>query len=1433
MGLLNSLLDAEARTIKKAVRSLDAADKYAVSKEADKAMLEAEKARGTLESLDPRSVTGLSAYRNAISRLANLYLDAGITSSALAVLDRFINALPKDVPGVMLKVSALRRLDRPEEALALLDDLVSRLPDERDVHLQRKEVLVELKRPGEAMQALLKALDADPLNEETYDLILEMTDDKPTWLGRKASALIQNDNAESALFELDTALKMSPNDLSLIMIRVEALEKLGKQEEADDLMEEVLQRDPLNIAANLAMARRAKANKKGTEAIEHYKNVLRADPENVTGWSEVSALLAELGRYEESLLSYDRLREIEPDDMLALKGRMGVLAATKDLPGLEAGAQELLAKAGEDPANHLFIIDTFLSMGAEKEAEPYMEKAQETFPRNMQVLDRRRSLLFKRKMFQEVVAMCEVQMSIKQDHLPAFQDLGQAQLGMGNVVEAIKTFERGLKIWPDDPVMLESLRESFKRAARDKDVAEISEHMLRLRPNDKSALFDKAVAIDRLGRKEEAIDLYGQVLNIEHDDVDAFLGISVALFSLEKYEEALARAMQGAIHDPDQLVFWRIQADSLFMLKRFEEAVKAYDRAIALSPQEQKLLYQKGLCLESLRRFEEAIVCYDQALVLDANDKNVWISKGIALEWLERFEEALTCYEHALSLDKGGRFVHARRGQVLAKLSRHEDAVSSFDKALETGPKDIEVLTAKKNSLKTMGRYEDIIKVCDRIVKIEPKNKLAWVDRGMAQFRLNNYPEAVRSYERALEAEPGDMSVLQLKRAAVVAKGDADEILNVCQDILRIDPRNKSAMVDKAEALEKLGQPEEALSTFNSAIMLDGSDPLMHKGRGRVLFSLGKFGEAAEAYDTAFQLGQDVDALSQKGLALLMMRNYDLALDVFDQCVGMDSNVPRYHSDRGRTLASLNRLEEAVSAFDKALALDRNDAQVWKYKGNALFRLGEMENAMVCLNRALDLGADEFTIFKMRGRVMEELGRLEDALDSYQKALEMEPNDAIVLEGMALIEDKLDNPGKALELLDRSLLSDPRNRHAWMERADISEKLKRDEEVLKSYDNAIGLDPSDPAAWNGKGFALLRLGRYDQARRGFEKALELNPNMTSATEGLRMVEAKHHEKQVAEMAGKVLEFQYRNGRKMSKEEVFREVNVPYNMLNDIFAFLEEREYVDPSQLSEGEFSSLEMQSRTALLMYYRSARSGQGGLGLSDVYSSLPERDIAQAKRVLGYIEGVNDIDFTYVMPDEETERLLRTALNMPEDKRNLFSLMEGLNIGVYKARNILAIIGSLKAGERPVPMPRSKGQRTPPAHRPTDDLFVEQPKRKRAERKPDAVMLPSEAKQEENFERDGVRLFGKEERDLYDSIYPPKEEKKKPEKVDDAQGRRCLFHGGLAVSSCPNCNSMLCKECLSGGKCPRCGFVLGGKVQKQEEPPAPAEPEERDWSRL
>jgi len=538
MGLFDSLMDGEMRTVKKASRSMDAADRYIQSNEIDRGKAELVKARIILEGMDRKTSARPDIYRDAVARLSDAYMRSGLPVPAREVMERLVRSAPDDRSSVLLYAALYRKQGDNEGALKILDDFVSLQPNDRTAHVVRAEVFDAMNRPTESFQALLKALEADPLDESTYDLILQRTDEIPLWKGRKASAMLHKDNPEAALTELESALVLAPRNTTLMMIKVESLEKLGRNEEAQDLLEEVLDREKDNPLANMKVARQARVDGNMSNSLDHYKRALRTDPENSLGWMEVASLLNEMGRYEESLLSYDRLREVIPGNVQALYGRCTVLATMNDRPGFDAAAEELMHGIPNDPAAPLFVAEMLMKMGAEPDALEVLTKAQGSFPKDLELMDRRRTILVKQKRFPEVMVLSEEQLAVKPDHVQALRDLGESQLALGRVSEAIKTLERGLRNVPDDPALLGTLKECYKQAGKDKDVSEVCDRLLRITPNDKVALFDKAVALDRLGKKEDAVGLYGQVLSLDHNDVDASKGISVGLFSLGRFEEA-------------------------------------------------------------------------------------------------------------------------------------------------------------------------------------------------------------------------------------------------------------------------------------------------------------------------------------------------------------------------------------------------------------------------------------------------------------------------------------------------------------------------------------------------------------------------------------------------------------------------------------------------------------------------------------------------------------------------------------------------------------------------------------------------------------------------------------------------------------------------------------------------------------------------------
>jgi hypothetical protein len=303
---------------------------------------------------------------------------------------------------------------------------------------------------------------------------------------------------------------------------------------------------------------------------------------------------------------------------------------------------------------------------------------------------------------------------------------------------------------------------------------------------------------------------------------------------------------------------------------------------------------------------------------------------------------------------------------------------------------------------------------------------------------------------------------------------------------------------------------------------------------------------------------------------------------------------------------------------------------------------------------------------------------------------------------------------------------------------------------------------------------------------------------------------------------------------MSKEEMFKECGIPYNSLDEVSAFLEMRETVNVELMNDADLEQYEEDSRYVLMAAARNPRVREDGLGLSDVMMALPGKDIARAKRVLSYIEKVNKMELGHHIMDARTEKLLRTAMNLPDEKRNVMGIMETLGVGIYTARRLMSVIKTMRANEpKTAPIeaeevPKPKQRQANPKEWVESDEPIALPEQRPRRARPEAKHAPAVEYQVESgvpvMDKKPSRepiMFGDEQKDLYQTFY---NQEKRPAKVDatDVPGRRCLFHGEAAVTACTKCSSLLCEECVRGGLCPRCHAPIEGAPKPKKAAPAP-----------
>ena len=431
-----------------------------------------------------------------------------------------------------------------------------------------------------------------------------------------------------------------------------------------------------------------------------------------------------------------------------------------------------------------------------------------------------------------------------------------------------------------------------------------------------------------------------------------------------------------------------------------------------------------------------------------------------------------------------------------------------------------------------------------------------------------------------------------------------------------------------------------------------------------------------------------------------------------------------------------------------------------------LLNMKRFEEAVSQFNYILERGEAKEPLMG-KGEALENLDRMDEALDCYQRAVELDPKDESLWYKKGLLHSRLGDFNSAISAYDRVLDVDQSDKTVWQMKALALQQVGRKDEALISFDYAVGLDPTDKFLWSGKGTLLIELGRPEDAVRCFNKALEFDPNYDVALDGKKMADERIKMKSMEEYARKVLDFEYTYNKLPTREEAFKQLGIPFNYLDSLFQMISEKERIDVTKLSASEMKELEKMSLEVIRYMHDTGTE----MRLCDGLHSMPSYDFAKAKRILSYIESVKAAKITYT-PNSELDGLVRRAMSLPVEQRNLTDMVKSLNIGVYKARLVEDALKGL-AGVQAEPgaaMPSSPAPAQPRAVAPRP-----------VEAKP-PVQKP----------------------------IPPEPAAPTPhELMHGGKGHKCRIHNAQAVMQ-HYCGQWLCNACVKNEtKCPICNFPL------------------------
>jgi tetratricopeptide (TPR) repeat protein len=178
-----------------------------------------------------------------------------------------------------------------------------------------------------------------------------------------------------------------------------------------------------------------------------------------------------------------------------------------------------------------------------------------------------------------------------------------------------------------------------------------------------------------------------------------------------------------------------------------------------------------------------------------------------------------------------------------------------------------------------------------------------------------------------------------------------------------------------------------------------------------------------------------VAAFNSRGNAHLNNRNYDRAIDDYNDAIRLDPKYAIGFHNRGLAYLRKGRLDPAIEDFDAAIRLNPKYASAF-------------------INRAL----------------------------AYQEKAQWD-FDAYLADGM--YEDR------AIRDLDEAIGLDPGNATGFRNRGLVNSRRQRYDRAIQDFDEAIRLNPNVAAAFSGRAYALRFVGQYERAIADYRKALTL------------------------------------------------------------------------------------------------------------------------------------------------------------------------------------------------------------------------------------------------------------------------------------------------------------------------------------------------------
>jgi tetratricopeptide (TPR) repeat protein len=253
---------------------------------------------------------------------------------------------------------------------------------------------------------------------------------------------------------------------------------------------------------------------------------------------------------------------------------------------------------------------------------------------------------------------------------------------------------------------------------------------------------------------------------------------------------------------------------------------------------------------------------------------------------------------------------------------------------------------------------------------------------------------------------------------------------------------------------------------------------------------------AGAAKDLMFQVLKDEDgrlrisSRRQEGwIAKTDAVLFDQAVGYFTKRLAVNGNDVHALTARGLTLATRREQDKALADFNEAIRLDAKATLAYYHRANLAYGRGQYDKALDDYNAVIRLDPEFDWAYHVRGWIYYRKQDYDKARADYETAIKLVPTETVFHRDRGNVAFSRKQYDQAVADYTKSIELDKSYPAPWLQRGRTWAALKEYGKAVADYEQAVKLTEKTPATLYLTTLALFRAGCPDAKHRDGKKAL--------------------------------------------------------------------------------------------------------------------------------------------------------------------------------------------------------------------------------------------------------------------------------------------------------------------------------------------------------